>query len=119
LVAVLVAVEWKGLVASPPGTSNAANVITLVFMAFVTWKIAAGRGWARWLFVVVYVLGCLMGSIAFLLRPEVFRVLPPVAIASSLIQLVVQTVAVALLFLRSTREWFKRHRVHSAPSAAA
>jgi hypothetical protein len=66
----------------------------------------------------MYVLGSLGGALTLLLRPELFRVLPSMMIASAVIQLVLQTIAVALLFMRGSREWFRRDRLESSSHGA-
>lgn len=119
LAAVMVGALWTRLVVPPPGSSNAVNVVTFVSLALITWKVATGRGWARWLFVVMYALGSLAGAVTLLLKPDLFGALPTPAIASMLTQLVLQTAAVTFLLTRSARDWFKRHRVQSTSSAAA
>jgi hypothetical protein len=115
---VMLGALWVRLIPPPPGSSNVVNVISVLVLALATWKIASGRGWARWLFIVMYVLGSLGGALTSLLRPELFRVLPSMMIASAVIQLVLQTIAVALLFMRGSREWFRRDRSESSSQGA-
>jgi hypothetical protein len=111
--ALLAVALGTGLLHPPSGASNFANVLGVAILALATWKIAAGRGWARWLFVIVYALGVLAGGIMFLVRPEPFLAWSMAMVASSLIQTALQTAALAFLFTPSSREWFRSRRVRS------
>jgi hypothetical protein len=115
---VMLGALWVRVIPPPPGSNNVVNIVSVLFLVLATWKIASGRRWARWLFIVMYVLGSLGGALTVLLRPELFGVLPPMMIASSVIQLVLQTIAVVLLFVRGSREWFRRDRLVSSSHGA-
>jgi hypothetical protein len=59
LAVLLAAALGTGLLQPPPGASNVVNIVSVALLALVTWKVAVGRRWARWLFVIVYALGAL------------------------------------------------------------
>ena len=103
-----------GLLQPPGGASNVVNFGSAALLALVTWKVAVGRRWARWLFVILYVLGTLAGVIMFLVRPEIFLAWPKVMIASSLVQLALQSAAVAFLFMPTSNAWFRSRPVGPA-----
>ena len=120
LSAVLTIVYWTGLLALPVGGSNFTNGVTCAWLALATWKIAAGRGWARWLFIAFYVLGSVGMVIIMLVKPEVLHVLPTVLIASAFTQLGLQTAALIFLLSGGSPEWFRSKRTRpTAPSAGA
>jgi hypothetical protein len=101
---------------SAPGTSSVGNLITFALLGIVTSQIDAGRGWARWLFVVTYVLGSLAAVLLLLLKPELFRVFSPLSIASAFLQTALQSVALGCLLAPSSRAWFRRQRVRATSS---
>ena len=112
LVSVLTVDSWVGLVGIPRGiASTVTNLLTLALLALVAIKLGAGRGWARWLFAVVYVLGSLMFVVSLLLAPQVFRSLPTVLQGSGIVQFALQTAALVLMFTEASRQWFKAKRI--------
>ncbi len=76
-------------------------------------KSRRGAHWARWLFVVIYALGSAGFSVLFIVMPQEFLSLPIVMQACGLIQVVLQTCALILMFSRASRQWF------NAPYAVA
>jgi hypothetical protein len=80
--------------------------ITAGLLALVAAKVSAGRSWARWLFLVVWALGSLSGMAMVVLMPQAFRAWPSTVQAIAILQFVIQTAALALLFTRASREWF-------------
>jgi hypothetical protein len=116
LAAILIVLSLVGVVRLSPGASNVSNIITCAFLAVATWRIAAGKGWARWLFIAIYVFGSLAGGVVLLLEPDVFRVLPAALIGSAFAQLAIQTAAVVFLLRAPAREWFKTKRSGASSS---
>ena len=84
--------------------------IIVALWAFIATMVNSGRGWARWLFVILYVLGSVLEIISMLLVPRLFLAMPHLAQAYSVAQFVLLTVAVILTFTKSSREWFKSAR---------
>jgi hypothetical protein len=106
----LMGTAWQlaGLEASADIVSAATTgVVTAGIVALVAAKIGAGRGWARWLFGVLYVVGLLLWAVSLVVSPEAFLALSPLEQASMVVQFALQTCAVVLLFTRASREWFK------------
>lgn len=108
LAAVLTTAGLLGLCPLPAGASHVPNMLTAVFLAFVTWGIASGRGWVVWLMGIFYVLGSLLGALFFLQKPEILGLMTAGLIAAALTQLTLQTTALALLCPRASRAWFRR-----------
>jgi hypothetical protein len=107
---------WLRFVSPPPGTSNVSNLLTFVLIGLVIAKIHDGRGWARWLFAVIYALGSLGATLLLLFKPELFRVFSPLMIASAFLQTALQSVALGFLFAPSSRAWFRQQRVRATAS---
>jgi hypothetical protein len=103
--------QWLGLRHSSAGGRQVQNVLSILFLAFVTWKIGTRRRWALWLAAAVYLCGLGIALAAFLQAPAlVWRILaasPLYLLASGLVQLVLQGVALALLFGADARQWFR------------
>jgi hypothetical protein len=111
--AVLAAASWLGWLQVPTGATNSAwDVAAVIFLAWVTWKIAVGRGWARWVFIVVFLLG-VGGSVVAFLVPGLFRALPGVIVASAATQFALQTAAMMFLLAPSSRRWFRERSLQS------
>lgn len=85
-------------------------VISAGLMALVAVKVGAGRNWARWLFATIYFLGSLISIIAFALVPQTFMAIPFLGKVSAVSQFVLQTVALVLIFMRASRQWFRANR---------
>jgi hypothetical protein len=98
-----------------------ADVITLAItdavLALVAIKCAAGRGWARGLFLAIWILGVLSGVAIVVLAPEAFLALPSTMQAIAILQLAIQTAALAFLFTRASRNWFDVPVAASASNA--
>ena len=96
------------------GVTLTTNVLTAGLLIFVVVKVGAGRGWARWLYAVLF----LFGSAAFvsmaLLVPAVFLALPLVLKASGVVQFLLQGVALVLLFTKASRVWFREMKTANA-----
>jgi len=87
--------------------STSSNLVTAALLILLTFKIDARRNWARWVFAVVGGLGFLAFLFVLALRREAFLVLPPLAIGSGVLQFVLQTAAMIMLFTREASKWFK------------
>lgn len=112
LVALLTVVSWTGALGIPSGVGpTLTNLLTFLLLALVAIKVSAGRNWARWLFAIVYVLGSLMFVVSLLLAPQVFRSFPAVLQGSTVVQFALQTLALVLLFIGTSGQWFKSQRV--------
>ena len=107
------------LVSAAPGTNNVGSLITFAILGVVTWKIDAGRGWARWLFAVTYVLGSLGAVLILVFKSELFRVFSPLMIASAFLQTALQSVALGFLFAPSSSAWFRGQRVRTTSSGGS
>jgi peptidoglycan/LPS O-acetylase OafA/YrhL len=111
IVAVLTLASWAnvlGLPNTPSLTVN--NLLTLALLVLIAIKISAQRGWARWLFAVLYVLGSLATLYLAVFVPQSFRNLPAMLQVTGLAQLGLQTAAMVLIFLPPSRRWFKAQR---------
>ena len=93
------------------------GLVTVGLLALVAIKLGAGRGWARWLFLVLYFLGTFGFIILLFLAPQAFLSQPLLGQASATIQVVLQTAALVLMFTRASREWFGAPSAVSSPSA--
>ena len=78
----------------------------------VAFMVAAGRDWARWIYVLLYVLGTFItaGPLAFIPNLIQYLQTAPISAASMLLQPVLQTVALVAMFVRPSREWFAAKR---------
>jgi hypothetical protein len=111
IVALLTLASWAsvlGLSNTPSLTVN--NLLTLALLVLIALKIDAGRGWARWLFAAVYVLGTLMTLYLALFVPQSFRSMPVTLQITGLVQLALQSAAMVLIFIQPSRQWFKAQR---------
>jgi glucan phosphoethanolaminetransferase (alkaline phosphatase superfamily) len=114
ILVLLTIAAWANLFGLPNTASvTVNNLLTLVFMLLVIVKLAAGRGWARWVFAVVYFLGSSVSLYLALFEPQIFRNLPLALQATGLAQLVLQTAAMALLLLPTARQWFRAQRAQA------
>ena len=89
--------------------------VTAGLLAFVAAKINAGRRWARWLWVVIYFIGSFGFAVMVLTAPALFRALPAILQGNMIIQFVLQTAALVLLFTSPSRQWFKYPHAGTAP----
>jgi glucan phosphoethanolaminetransferase (alkaline phosphatase superfamily) len=111
ILALLTIAAWANLLALPNTASvTVNNLLTLVFMLFVIATLTAGRGWARWVFAVVYLLGSAVTLYLSIFEPQTFRNQPLALQATGLVQLALQTVAMVLLLLPTARQWFQAQR---------
>lgn len=121
LATVLTAAALVGVYPLPAGASPVSNILTVLFLILVTWGFASGRRWVRWLMIVFYALGSLLGTALFLVKPELRAILTVGTIVPMLTQFTLQTVALALLCPAASRDWFRRRKggADSASGGAA
>jgi Na+-translocating ferredoxin:NAD+ oxidoreductase RnfA subunit len=106
---------WVSLVGSTPGMTAGVGLGTAALLGFVAAKVSARHSWVRWLFAVIYVLGTL-GTVALVvITPEVFRALPLVLQANMIAQLILQTIALVLMFTTASRQWLATKHAQTAP----
>jgi hypothetical protein len=111
IVAVLTLASWANLLGLPNTPSlTVNNLLTLALLVLIAIKITAQRGWARWLFAVVYGLGSLATLYLVVFVPQSFRNLPAMLQVTGLLQLALQTAAMVLIFVQPSRLWFKAPR---------
>lgn len=79
-------------------------VPTLALIALLAWQIYAGKNWARIVYTVFFVLG-LPFSILPLVEALQSR---PISGLLGVLQLVMQSAALVLLYLPGSRSWFSR-----------
>lgn len=84
------------------------TAISCALVVLVAVKIGAGRGWARWIYLALYMLGMAMTVLTLAMMPRMFQYLSaaPIAAASIALQTVLQTTALAAMFVRPSRQWF-------------
>ncbi len=111
ILALLTIAAWASLLALPNSASVTVNsLLTLAFMLFVIAKLTAGRGWARWVFGVVYLLGSAVTVYLSIFEVQTFRNQPIALQATGLAQLALQTAAMVLLLMPSAWQWFRGQR---------
>jgi len=90
---------------------TAADVVILTVTAgllvLVAAKVAARRGWARWLFLVFWIFGSMSGIAVIVLAPRAFLAWPHTVQVIAILQFAIQTAALLMLFTRASREWFR------------
>ena len=91
------------------------GLVTVGLLVFVAINVARGRGWVRWLFAVVYVVGTLAGVLLVAVAPAMFRVLPTILQTNMVVQFVLQTSALVLMFTAASRHWFMSRNVSTPP----
>lgn len=83
------------------------GLVTAALLAWIAIKITQGVGWVRWLEVATYVLG-ILSSLAFaVVTKEFFNSLPLLLQANIVVQFVLQTAGLILMFTSSSSRWFK------------
>ena len=105
----------KTVGAAGPGLTAAIGLVTAGLLALIAAKISAGRGWARWLFAAIYVIGSLGSVVLIFVALEVFRALPTILQANTIAQFVLQTAALVLVFTSTSRRWFNSTHADAAP----
>ena len=77
----------------------------------------ARRNWARWIFVVLTVIGSLMYAFVAVMMPQALLAQPKILQASEVLQFALQITAVVLMFTSASRHWFSTSNVATASSA--
>lgn len=80
------------------------TLFTFAFIALLIYQLGERKNWARWLYVVLFVLGTPL-SISPLLQSLQHE---PISGILGLIQVVAQIVAGVFLFLAPARAWYKK-----------
>jgi tryptophan-rich sensory protein len=76
---------------------------TIAIVAFLIWKVAKGRNWARITLLVFFLIGVL--PFAFTVRSELARSVSLAAV--SIAQAVSQAFSLMLVFTNPANEWFR------------
>jgi hypothetical protein len=103
------------LAGATPGMTATIGVLGAGLLALIAVAVSARRGWGRWVFAVIYVLGNLIGVVLVLIMPEVFRAMPLVLQANMVVQFVLQTAALILMFSGTSAQWFRTRHAATAP----
>ena len=103
------------LVGASPGMTATIGVLTAGLLVLIAVTVSARRGWGRWMFAVIYVLGNLVVVMLVLIMPEAFRALPMVLQANMVVQFVLQTAALVLMFTGTSGRWFRTRHGATAP----
>jgi hypothetical protein len=77
--------------------------VTLLFTGFFIWRIDRGKNWARITYLVLFILGAPF-SIYLLIKSMVFE---PISDLISIVQFVLQIIALVFLFQKNSNAWFK------------
>jgi hypothetical protein len=91
------------------------GLVTAGLLGLIAVSISARRGWGRWLFAVIYVLGTLGFVMLVAITPETFRAFPMVLQANMVVQFALQTAALVLMFSSTSRQWFRARHAATAP----
>jgi hypothetical protein len=117
LTVVLADAHLVGILATPDVIqASITAAIAASLLVLVAVNLSGGRGWARWLYVGVYVFRSFTFVVFLLLAPHAFLSMPVPDQVSAAVQLLPQTVALVLMFTRSSRQWFKDPHAGSSPS---
>ena len=110
--------QLLGLVASAVFVNVGLTVIaTAVLLWFVATQISSGHGWVRWLYVVLYLFGTFGFIVSILFAPEMFLSLPVPRQAVDVVQFMLQTSALVLMFTPASQKWFTS--THTATTSDA
>ena len=83
------------------------NFITAFILGLCAYKISKGRNWAKWLLLILFVLGALIFPFIYFFAPDQITGMPGIVQVSGFVQCILQTIAIVLLFVKSSRGWFK------------
>ena len=83
-------------------------VLTIGLLSLIAAKVGAGRSWARWVFLAIFLFGAVTLIATVLLTPQVFRTMPVLLQISEALQFVLQAGALILMFTPAAREWFRQ-----------
>ena len=97
------------------GLTAVIGLTTAGLLALIAATTNAGRGWARWLFVVLYGIGTLTSIVLAVVAPAMFLALPTILKTNIIVQFVLQTTALVFMFTGASRHWFKSKHVDATP----
>ena len=103
------------LAGASPGMTAIIGVLTAGLSVLIAVSVSARRGWGRWVFAVIYVLGNFGAVMLVLVMPEVFRAIPVVLQANMVVQFVLQTAALVFMFTSTSMRWFRTRHAATAP----
>ena len=103
------------LVGASPGMTAIVGVLTAGLLVLIAVSVNARRGWGRWVFAVIYLLGNFGAVMLVLIMPEVFRAMPMVLQANMVVQFVLQTAALVFMFTSTSGRWFRTRHAETAP----
>ena len=81
--------------------------LTAGFLGFCAYKINKGSNWARWLLLLVCLLGGILTPFIFFFAPHAFKGMPSILIANGFVQCTLQTAALVLFFIKPSSNWYK------------
>jgi hypothetical protein len=106
--ALITTAAYRGfLPVTVPGIAVVANVTIAALVALCAVNIGVGRNWARWLILVLFVVGVLILLLAVSIDPQVLQLAPTLLVVVGLIQCVIQLLALVLVFMPASTAWFK------------
>ena len=88
----------------------AISLFSIGLLALVAWGLNAGRGWVRWLFLVLFLLGSGMFVVGIVFAPQAYLAMPRLDQATALVQFGLQTAALILMFTPAAGRWLKNRR---------
>lgn len=94
---------WPRLPETPPLDAFIGVGVAFAFFLFIIWGITKGRNWARWIYLVLFVLGASSDVLTLSVQFAKSIVLGSLSVA----ELLVQAVVAALLFLPGSSAWFR------------
>ena len=97
------------------GATAVIGLLTASLLGVIARNISERRSWARWLFIVIYATGTPVSVAAIILAPAFFAALPAMLQANIVSQFVLQTLALILLFVSTSCQWFKSRHATNAP----
>src|SRR5258706_1715424 len=95
------------------------GIFTAVLLTVLAVLLTTGRGWARWLFLAIYLYGVFefVKAIPYMasLSSLISSLISPLDLGSGVAQLVLQTTALVLTFTTTARRWYKENSLAPAP----
>ncbi len=88
------------------GGTVISNLTTIAFLVLCATKIKAGRNWARWLMLAVFLLGSLMLPLALVFSLAALS-LPGFLVVVGMFQFVIQLSALVLVIIPASGVWFR------------
>ena len=85
----------------------ATNLITTGLLVLIAVKLNAGRNWARWLFLILFLLGSGMFAVGLVFSPQAFLSLPTLIQLEAVVQFALQITALVFMFLPASGRWLR------------